>query len=91
MSVIQPTVTALGGAGNHHCRLVVWAGVTSADTCAAFEGSDFSDRSVQIEGTFASATVVLKGSNDGTNYQNLTDPQGNAISKSAACWIQHWW
>lgn len=42
------------------------------------------DRSVQIEGTFDSATVVLQGSNDGTNWYTLTDPQGNAISKTSA-------
>lgn len=46
--------------------------------------ADFADRSVQIAGTFDSATIVLEGSNDGSNYATLTDPQGNAISKAAA-------
>lgn len=46
--------------------------------------TDYADRSVQIDGTFNNATVLIEGSNDGTNYQTLTDPQGNAISKTAA-------
>lgn len=41
-------------------------------------------RSVQIAGTFDGSTITLQGSNDGTNYVTLTDPQGNAISKTAA-------
>lgn len=43
------------------------------------------DRSIQILGTFgAAATVVWEGSIDGTTWATLTDPQGNAISKTAA-------
>lgn len=43
------------------------------------------DRTVHIIGTFDSATVVIKGSyaSDGT-FTVLTDPQGNALSKTAA-------
>jgi hypothetical protein len=44
----------------------------------------FADRAVQIRGTFgAGGTVVIEGTIDGTNYITLTDPQGNAISKTA--------
>lgn len=69
-------------------NLVVWTWtLTTADHTGAALGpnfADFVDRSVQIEGTFGGATCVLEGSNDGTNYEPITDPQGNAISKSAA-------
>ena len=69
-------------------NLAVWAWtLTTADHTGVALGpnfADFVDRSVQIEGTFGGATVVLEGSNDGSNYEPLTDPQGNAISKSAA-------
>jgi hypothetical protein len=45
----------------------------------------FADRAIQVGGTFgAGGTVVIEGSIDGTNYVTLTDPQGNAISKTAA-------
>lgn len=47
--------------------------------------ADYSDRSVQILGTFSTnGSVTIEGSNDGTNYVALTDPQGNAITKTAA-------
>ena len=40
------------------------------------------DRSVQIGGTVGGATVTLKGSNDGSNWEILNDPQGTPISVS---------
>lgn len=49
---------------------------------------DYVDRSIQIEGEFDGATVVFEGSNVDnpvdSDYHPLTDPQGNAISKSSA-------
>lgn len=42
---------------------------------------DFADRTVQVEGTFGvGGTCVIEGSNDGTNYRTLHDPQGVALS-----------
>lgn len=35
---------------------------------------------VQVTGTFGSATVTMQKSNDGTNYVALDDTEGNAIS-----------
>lgn len=62
----------------------VWT-LTDADpTGDAVEFPDFPDKSVQIAGTFGGGTVVIQGSNDGTNYVTLADPQGNAISKTSA-------
>jgi hypothetical protein len=43
----------------------------------------YSDRSVQMTGTFGNA-VVLEGSNDGTNYYTLTDGLGNSISMTSS-------
>lgn len=63
-----------------------WAGLTqaSADTGAPAELPDYADRSVQIEGTLGvGGTVVIEGSNDGTNYVLLTDPQGNNLTITA--------
>lgn len=43
------------------------------------------DRSVQVVGTFGSGgTVVIEGSNDGTNYRTLNDFQGSALSFTSA-------
>lgn len=66
-------------------KVIRWAGLSEADSSPApFEGPEWADRSVQIEGTFNGGTVVFEGSNDGTNWVTLSDPQGNAISKTAA-------
>lgn len=68
------------------CVVVVWGAITNTNqTAAAVELPYFADKSVQIQGSnFDSATVSLHGSNDGTNFIVLTDPQGNAISKTAS-------
>lgn len=48
--------------------------------------SDFSDRVVQVLGTFgAGGNVRIQGTLDsGTTYATLTDPQGNALDVTAA-------
>jgi hypothetical protein len=63
-----------------------WSGLlqSSLDSGAPAELPDYADRSVQIEGTLGVAgTVVIEGSNDGSNYVLLTDPQGNALTITA--------
>lgn len=40
------------------------------------------DRTVFIFGTFGSGTVTLEGSPNNTDWFVLSDPQGNAISKT---------
>ncbi|SRR6266436_6968796 len=46
----------------------------------------YADKSMSIVGNFggAAATLVLEGSNDGTNFFTLTNPLGTLISFSAA-------
>ncbi len=48
---------------------MVWTTVTEADTfTASQEGSRYPDKTVTVVGTFGGATVLIKGSNDGTNF-----------------------
>jgi len=84
MATITPTTTKVTDGGVADVYIVQWPSMGNADTGIAIPMSSGSDRSVQIEGTFGAATVVFQCSNDGTNYQTLTDPQGNAISKTSA-------
>lgn len=64
---------------------VVWTAMANGDAGAPFEWLAWADRSIQVNGTFGTGgTIVWQGSNDGTNWFSLTDPQGNAISKTAA-------
>lgn len=81
MATITPTFQRYG----EHTVVATWTGMAAGDTCTPVGPpyADYSDRSVQMEGSFG-GTVTLQGSNDGTNYQSVTDPQGNAIAKSAA-------
>lgn len=77
MAVIEHTSTDLGDN-----RLVVWDGVTEADSFEAFNLSqyDYKEAVIQVGGTLGGATITVNGSNDGTTYAGLDDPHGTAIS-----------
>lgn len=65
--------------------VISWTGLDSDDSGSPAEMVDFPDMTVAVTGTFGAAgSVTLQGSLDGTNYFALTDPQGNAITKTAA-------
>jgi hypothetical protein len=64
--------------------VATWSALTTNDNGDPVTSAAWTDRSVQVDGTFATATVVLQGSNDGTNWFTLTDPLGNNISFTAA-------
>lgn len=63
--------------------VITWALTTADPTGTGVQYTDFSDRSIQFSGTWGGATAVLEGSNDNVTWLGLTDPQGNAISKTA--------
>jgi hypothetical protein len=81
-------------------RRAAWTGMATGDDGAPIDWSAFADRSVQVFGTFGGAAVALQGSNDLTNPTNwnaLTDLQGNAINFTTAgleqisestCWVR---
>lgn len=65
--------------------VVAWSGLLNGDDGAAIQFAEFADKSIQFSGTFGvGGSITLQGSNDGTNWFPLTDPQGNAITKTAA-------
>lgn len=84
MATVAATITDISGDGS--VRKIVWASLTTTnDNGAKADWIQWADRSIQFNGTFgAGGTIKLQGSNDGTNWIDLTDPQGNAISKTAA-------
>lgn len=74
-------------------HVIVWSPLTTTDADGrALEMPGSADRTIHFLGTFgAGGTVILQGSNvlapvAGTDadWFPLTDPQGNAISKTAA-------
>ena len=84
MANISPVIDAIESLNERGCHIIIWETLTAANAvgdAVALGGSP--DRSVQVVGTFDGATVKVQGSNDGTNWVDLTDPQGNPISKTA--------
>jgi len=84
MAVVTGVLAAIKTFGDD-AHVVTWADILSSGEGSAFEMPGSHIKSVQFDGTFgAGGTIQLHGSNDGTNYVVLTDPQGNTISKTAA-------
>lgn len=84
MATNTAVVTHLADGGVFDVYLATWTALGNADTGTSVLLSSASDRSVQVEGTFGGATVTVQGSNDGTNWQTLTDPQGSALTWTSA-------
>lgn len=84
MATVNNSVSEIKNYGES-AHIVSWSAIPNGDTGQAIEMPGSVVRSVQLGGTFgAGGTVVIEGSNDGTNYITLTDPQANALSKTAA-------
>jgi hypothetical protein len=65
--------------------LFTWTGLDSDDSGIPITIVDYTDQTVVVRGTFGSGgSVTMQGSMDGTNWYTLTDPQGNALTKTAA-------
>lgn len=63
---------------------VQWTPLTNSNTDGSpVVATEWADRCVSIDGTFGGATVVIQGSNDGSNWYTLNNAQGTAISGTA--------
>lgn len=79
---VSPAIdTSIADAPRH-----VWAKLATGDTINALKLAGVGARraSVQIAGTFGSATVKLQVSNDGTNFADIKDIHGTVVSATAA-------
>jgi hypothetical protein len=61
-----------------------WENMLQNDDGARFSVAQYTDKSVQVVGTFGGATLAFEGSNDGVNWSTLSDPQGNPLTFTAA-------
>jgi len=77
---VQPTNI---NTGNSRSLVVQWSGLAADEAGDPIPFSQYTDKSVQVGGTLGGAAVRLQGSNDGTNWFTLTDPQGNPLSFSS--------
>lgn len=65
--------------------IVEWTGLLNTDDGQPIELVQFSDRSIQVTGTFgAGGNLRIQGSLDGVNWAVLTDPQGNDLNITTA-------
>lgn len=67
-------------------KVYLWEALATGDTVNYIEplGLEPLAGFMQATGTFGSATITLQGSNDGTNFVDLYDRTGTAISLTAA-------
>lgn len=86
MATITPVITRLMPNNFYVGDSVFWETMTTTnDTGLPYAKPQFSDRSIQVTGTFGAAgNLRVQGSNDGTNWATLTDPQGNALDITSA-------
>lgn len=85
MAIVNESQTEMRGFNDLAMKFVWTPLTTTNDTGRAILIPGNAIKSIQFSGTFgAGGTVVFEGSNDGTNFVTLTDPQGNAISKTSA-------
>lgn len=86
MASINSTSPASSNSEVHH---VTWSITTGGDTGVRADMSGYPDKTVHVTGTFGSVTIRgsnLENPNDATatDWFNLTDPQGNALTFTAA-------
>ena len=83
MATVIPTSESIHQ--NNDVVKITWSPLTTADPDGnPISQVEYADRCVTLTGTFGGATAKFQGSNDGTNWFDLSDPQTNAISKTTA-------
>lgn len=84
MAVVAYTVEALK-TWKDRAHVITWSSLANGDVGSALEMPGSPDRSIQVVGTFGSGgNLRIQGSNDGSNWSTLTDPQGNDINLTAS-------
>ena len=85
---IAPTTTDVSPKKDGSSILVQWTPVTENNTCNPVSFPQHSDKSIQVLGTFGSASVAVQGSNDlpgtPTNFAALNDPSSTVIAITSA-------
>lgn len=85
-TTIIPTITELPTTNQgQKAWQIQWANMANGNVGGEIDLTDYSDRSVQVEGTFGSGgTCVIQGTNDLTNWETLRDPSSTSLSLNSA-------
>ena len=79
MAIKDYTLKDISGFGQYG-KTITYSGLAISDQGAPLEAFGYADRSVQVDGVFGSGgSVMIEGSNNGSTYYPLTDPQGNNL------------
>lgn len=83
MAEIIPVAENISDDGS--VQKVTWSTLTTTNiTGTPVQLSKFGDKTVSVTGVLGvGGTLKIQGSNDNTNWFDLTDPQGNALSFTA--------
>jgi len=76
------TISPQWGPRFEEAQEVLWETCATGDTIEHI-AAPMPGFSVQMTGTWGSATAVMQGSNDGSNWVALKDAQGNDVSLTA--------
>lgn len=82
MAVVTP-VSAQPFETSQDVVITTWADLHADDDGAPVRLAVYSDRSIQVAGTFGGASVTIGGSNDGETYHALTDTGGDPLTLTA--------
>lgn len=84
MATVIPTISEVATDGSAH--LVVWTPLTTANADGTrTQVNRYPDKTIQVDGTFGvGGQITVQGSNDGTTWATLSDPQGNPLVITAA-------
>lgn len=75
-----PAVTTFPFETSLDVAVTTWTPMAANDDGQPVRLAVYSDRSIQVTGTFGGASLTIGGSNDGVTYHALTDTQGNALT-----------
>lgn len=79
------TITHVSSSPGVNIQKFFWETLTSDDTATGVQVNGRVNGSIQVTGDFGTnAVCALQGTNDGTNWADLSDLAGTAISLSAA-------
>jgi hypothetical protein len=71
------------GEKQQEVRTIRWVGLVGGDTGASIDVSHYPDKTIQVIGSTFDGAVTILGSNDGTNYEILTNQLDLPLSFTA--------
>lgn len=79
MATVAP-VTSFPFESSQDVAVTTWAPLHADDDGEPVRLAVYSDRAIQVAGTFGGASVTIGGSNDGETFHALTDTQGEPLT-----------